>query len=787
MNRSMLLATSSLSLCLFATSGLAQTVTTPSPTPSQAVEEVIVTATRRDARVLDVPYNISAVSGQAIDQNKVQNAAELLRSVPGVSVIDRGYRNQGVANSIQIRGLNVDSAIIGDYAVSAVAPVSSYINDTPLFANFVLKDLERVEVLRGPQGTLYGSGSLGGTVRYILRAPQIGVFEGKVSATASQVNGSGGLGWAADGTVNLPLGDKAALRFTGSLQDYPGLTDYVNLYRLDAKGVPVGPSGPLSQASAYYSKKDADTVKIGYARLALRIEPTAKTDLTLSYAIQSDEIGGRRQVTRGFDGYGRPYGDYENGSVQLEPSNRDVNLTALEANIDLGFATLTSSTSYYDHHGESVSENTGYYAKNGWLGFYYNYPRPMASAERGYSDRAVIEEVRLVSKSDGPFDYVVGAFYEKQTLQATQGSYLRGFKTWWDAAFPAFASAVRSDRDFAYDRHEEFTEKALFGELTYHLTDKVQATGGVRWFENESENDTFMDVPVYPSLSQPTYSKFSKSDSKALFKGNISYKIGSRGLAYATISEGYRRGGANAVPTIGNFAESAKWQRYDPDRAINYEAGIKGVVQGVTYNAALFYIDWSDIQLNTVTPNWGFFVVQNGGKARSQGLESQIEGRLSGVHYSLGYTYTDASLSQNVYAPTGSLTPVALKGAQLPGAPKHAVTVAFDRSMSLANGVVLTGRVNGYHQSQTRNAVTTSTRLNVPLKGFEIWNASATAQKGRVSGTLFIKNILNNEGVTGRFTEAYMGTSPASGYYGNGAKDLITLPRTVGLSLDYAF
>ena len=115
------------------------------------------------------------------------------------------------------------------------------------------------------------------------------------------------------------------------------------------------------------------------------------------------------------------------------------------------------------------------------------------------------------------------------------------------------------------------------------------------------------------------------------------------------------------------------------------------------------------------------------------------------------------------------------------------MTVAFDRSMSLANGVVLTGRINGYHQSETRNAVTTSTRLNVPLKGFEIWNASATAQKGRVSGTLFIKNILNDDGVTGRFTEAYMGTSPASGYYGNGAKDLITLPRTVGLSLDYAF
>jgi len=785
MFRSILMTTTAVSLSLVASESFAQSAAKVGG--DTTIEEVVVTATRREERVLDVPYNISAVSGQNIEQAKVQNSAELLRAVPGVSVVDRGYRNQGVSNSIQIRGLNVDSAITGDYAVSAVAPVSSYVNDTPVFANFALKDIDRVEVLRGPQGTLYGSGSLGGTIRYILRAPQLGEFGGKVSATASKVDGSGGVGWAGDGTLNIPLGDKAALRVTGSLQDYPGLTDYANVYKLDSAGIPLAPSGVLASAALYEVKKDADTVDIKYGRAALRLKPADWLDMTLSYARQSDEIGGRRQVTRGQDGNGRTYGEYENGSVQLEPSSRDVSLTSLEATIDLGFATLTSSTSSYDHEGESISENTGYYAKNGWLSFYYNFPRPMASAVRTYSDRAFIEEIRLVSQTEGPIDYVLGAFYEEQKLGATQASYLRGFKRWWDAAYPAFASAVQSDQDFAYDRREKFTDKALFGELTYHFTDRLQATGGVRWFDNESESRTFMDVPVYTSLSAPTNARFQTSDSKALFKANVSWKFGERGLAYATVSEGYRRGGANAVPTVGRYAEDPRWQQYGPDRVVNYEAGLKGITHGITYNAALFYIDWKDIQINTVTPNWGFFVAQNGGKARSQGLEAQIDGRLAGVHYNVGYTYTDAKLTENAYPPTGGTRPVALKDARLPGTPEHAVTLAMDHSVTLPNGALLTGRVNGYYQSETRNAVTTSTRLNVGLPAFQIWNASATLAFDKWSGTLFVKNVFNADGVTGRFTESYMGTDPASGYYGNGAKDLITLPRTVGLTLDYPF
>ena len=145
-----------------------------------------MTAQHRNENIMDIPYNISAVSGQTIADNNVLNTAELMRSIPGVSVVDRGDRNSNVVSGIRIRGLNVDSSALGDYSVPAAATVSTYVNDTPIFANFLLTDINRVEVLKGPQGTLYGSGSLGGTARYILDAPELGKLDGEISATGSK-------------------------------------------------------------------------------------------------------------------------------------------------------------------------------------------------------------------------------------------------------------------------------------------------------------------------------------------------------------------------------------------------------------------------------------------------------------------------------------------------------------------------------------------------------------------------------------------------------------------------
>lgn len=754
--------------------------------PSQ-IEEIVVTATRREQSVLDVPYNISAISGAALESLQITDAADLMRNVTGVGVVDRGYRNSGVINGVMIRGVNTDGSSLGDYALSAVPTVSTYVNDTPVYANFVLKDLERVEVLRGPQGTLYGSGSLGGTVRYVTRAPKLREFDASVGATASQVDGSGGTGWSGDAMINIPIGETLALRVNGTVMDYPGLTDYANVYVLDQNGIPVAPNGVLSADAQYARKKDADTVDIKYARASLLWQPGDSFDATLSYMQQSDDIGGRRQQTVGFDGFGRQYRKYENGSIQLEPSSRDVNVSSLELNVDFGFATLTSSSSYYDHEGDSVSENTGFYAKAGFLSFYYNYPRPMASAVRTYSDKAFVQEMRLTSATGNALDYVVGLYYMDQKTGSSQQSLLRGFKRWWDA-FSGFPAAVSGDVDFDYSRRESFEDRAAFGELTWHLSDDVQVTGGLRYFKSDFSNDTYMALPLYVGFAPPTNASFDSNDDGTLFKLNASWRFAGRNTLYGTVSEGYRRGGSNAVPLTGTFAEKPAWQRYEPDSVVNYEIGIKGASAGFQYSVAAFFVDWDDVQVNTATPNWGFYAAQNGGKARTAGVELDISGALTDrINYSLGYAYTKAELRDDIARPDNPAAIIAVNGAQLPGTPQSTISASADYTLPLANASQWITRINGYYQSTTTNAISLSPTFNTQLDAFALWGLSTTYATDRWDATLFVKNIFNEEGVTGLFTEAYMGTAPALGYYGNGSKQFLSLPRTLGVTVNYRF
>lgn len=755
------------------------------------LEEIVVTANRREQTVLEVPYNISAVAGEALERSLILDNADLMRTVASAAVVDRGLRNQGVINGIIIRGLNVDGSALGDYALSTVPTVSTYVNDTPIYANFLLRDVERVEVLRGPQGTLYGSGSLGGTVRYIMRDPDSSGFAGRVQGSASQTEGSDGTNWTIDAMLNVPLAETLAFRLNVSHVDQAGIVDYPNVYQLDDAGIPVAPSGVLSTDAAYRRVRDADSAQLDYARAALRWTPSDRFQALLSYQHQEDDVGGRRQETPGPDGFGNRYRDYENGSIQREPSSRTADLAALEIDVEFGFATLTSSTSWYQHEGDSVSENTGFYAQNHWLqNFYYNYPRPMASAVRTFSDEAFVQELRLASKAvEGRrYDWVAGLYYIDQDLGSTQESYLRGFKRWWDAANIGADNWVSGDKDFDYARDENFEEFALFGQLTWYLTETVDVTIGVRWFDNELTNDTFLALPLWAGLFPTSESSAKFTDDDVLFKANLSWRFQPDYLLYATISEGYRRGGTNAVPTDGFFAEDPGFLDYDPDSVVNYEVGMKGRAGSVQFSAAAFYIDWQDVQINTATPNWGFFAAQNGGDARNMGLEFELSQVVSDVfRYSIGYSYIDAELRNDVYAPGNTTTPYALEGQRLPGTAEHMLSVSLDYDRPLANGWTWRSNVQGYYQSETENAINSSPRFAATLDSFALLHLNTGLDFGQWQARLFVRNLTNEEGVTGLFTEAYMGTSPAQNYYGNGSKQFLSLPRTVGLSVTVDF
>ncbi|MCR6625751.1 MAG: TonB-dependent receptor [Pseudoxanthomonas sp.] len=204
------------------------------------------------------------------------------------------------------------------------------------------------------------------------------------------------------------------------------------------------------------------------------------------------------------------------------------------------------------------------------------------------------------------------------------------------------------------------------------------------------------------------------------------------------------------------------------------------------YNANLFYVDWKDPQVNSATTFWGFFAVQNAQKASTRGVELELTGSVgAGFTYNLGYTYTKAQLEADAMSVDGAYV-YGYKGDTLPGVPEHRFNAAGSYGIPMGNGL-LTLRGDVYYQSESENALSLNPKFQRTLDGFPILNASATYSIDKWDVTLWLKNIANEEGISGIYTEQYMGTAPAEGYYGNGSKALVALPRTLGLTVSYRF
>jgi len=757
---------------------------------------VTVTANRREQSILEVPYNISAISGEALNDSQIVNAEELMRNMTGVSVVDRGHRNAGVINGISIRGLNVNSSRFGDWVLQTVPTVSTYVNDTPIYAPFALKDINRVEVLRGPQGTLYGSGSLGGTVRFLLNEPDPDDFEGSIMTSYSETDGSNGFNLSTDLVLNLPISDNSALRISAGIVDNDGIIDYRNVYVLDDNGIPVLPEGGIFDPEpTFRTVEDADTYESEYARISYLWDITDDFSTLLSYQTQDNDSGGRRQPTSfGRDGYDEPYGEYENGSVILEPAASELDLLSLEMEVDLGFATLTSSSSKYEVNGSSQSGLTGFYAQKGWLGlFYYNYGRPLVDAKRSYTDEAFVQEVRLVSEEDDTFEYVLGGYYSKQDSGTKQISSLVGFTNWSDAAFGP--GVVLSDNNFDFTRDISYKESAIFGEATYKFSDIHRINLGARFFKTTFDNLSVNDLGLYEGFTGIDITEDKGDDNDSIFRINYSYDLSNEQMLYTTLSQGYRRGGTNAIPTSGNFSELPGWVEFGNDKVNNFEIGVKGSHDSGTYSIAAFMVQWKDIQIDTVTPN-GFFAVINGNTAESKGVEMEFNGyldELETLQYVLGYTHIDAKLTADVFAP-GSMLPYAFDGASLPGTAEDTINLSLIHITDFDDGLYWTNQLVAYYQSDSEADVTEASTLAYKIDSFSTLNfysilSGSEMFKSNDDWTIsfWIKNITNEEGITGLYKEEYVGTSPTQNYFGNDAKNYIILPRTVGLTASYSF
>ncbi len=378
-----------------------------------------MTATRRSESLQDIPINITALSSAIIERDRLTDLNDIARVVPGMTVVDQGPRS---SQTLTVRGLNVSSITATDQSNDGGNTVGTYVGEIPLYIDLKLNDMERVEVLMGPQGTLYGAGTMGGAVRYIPNRPQADALSYQVRGDGYGLSHSDDAGYEGGGTVNVPIiADKLALRASVDYLDDPGFIDYNYLVRQAGVSNPQPDFNDPNDVNANLKqKKDANTEQTWSSRVALRY--TGDTlDSTLSYYYQDQDIGARQiNHQAAFD-----TGKYESAHRFLEPNTRKNELLALEMVADLGFAALTSATGYseYTENGQRDQTDLLLTFETGYELFpsFSAYTRDAADAD------TFTQELRLVSTSDGPFNWIVGAFYNDYQADSLSQEFTPGF------------------------------------------------------------------------------------------------------------------------------------------------------------------------------------------------------------------------------------------------------------------------------------------------------------------------------------------------------------------------
>ncbi|MDE2347894.1 MAG: TonB-dependent receptor [Gammaproteobacteria bacterium] len=803
--------------------------------PGDSLAEIVVTANHRAQSVLDVPYNITAVSGDQLKNADVVSLHDIARLLPGVTIPDLGPRANSSNSLIIIRGLNVNDPVNSAYLPwGSVPTVSTYVDNVPVFVDLRMFDIERIEVLRGPQGTLYGSGAVGGTVKILHNPPRLGRFSAELSTDVSQTKHAAHVSYDTQGIVNLPVGQNLAIRLSANYEKSAGYIDAANAVVFDSHQQPVlaDPANPLTSGLTYQRIRGIDGAQSSSVRVAALWEPVEWLNADFAYQRQDDHANGFSHQTAGSPQLAG-YNYVTQTLIPNEPDHRVVDLDSMTLTADAGFATVVSSTSYSVDNDANVYDESQFVIGYNLAGptLYGNYPRVTSPFINSSHDTALTQELRLVSKAGGPWDYAVGGFFQHQTEHLYQYETVPGFAAWSElpgsgAAIPStvagapystFGDFVQYynggtrpsalspvDENFTYLQLSGFLDRAVYGELTRHVTPRWQITGGTRLFWQNFAQSLYSTIPYggpyFSTLPPPanatdalgsTIVQRAQSFHNHLFKLNTSYKIASKMRIYATFSEGFRHGGVNALP-IGNciFCESASLVPYRSDSVKNYEVGFKGVTGGkLNFSAAIYRVNWNDVQIQ-VFGQAGDPVVVNGKSARSQGVELELGGPIGGGWtFNFGYGFTDAKIMQDfaVTEPlpgSGSIYTVvaARAGDRLPYVPRQTLTADLGYTRSLTETAVVDAHVDAAYRSNVATQIDPTVLGYRQLGGFTTINGAV----GLALGThwhlrVFVNNLTNVLGVTSAGS-LYRGYDDPRYRIENVAR-----PRTIGVGAAYKF
>jgi len=707
---------------------------------SQAVndsqlETIVVTAEKRPEPILSVAGSITALTAGQLQTTAAVNLEDYAALVPGLNLISQ---REGQTQLV-LRGITTGSS-------TPNATVAIYEDDTPygsstsfasgnqLTLDLDPADIQRIEVLRGPQGTLYGASSIGGVLKYITTPPDLQSYRGRLEVDGDTVDG-GGTGYGLRGMANVPLAkDTLGLRVSAFDRLDPGYIDNPQLGR-----------------------RNVNATRVYGGRAALLWRPVDRLSVRLTTQYQKLHSGGMSEEDVSGATLQPLHGDLVQQRYSGEPLDIRYLLSSGVITYDLGWATILSATSVSSLNETQFNDLTATYGPV--LGPLLKIPDLGIAFDIPIDQHKVTQELRLTSPSDLPLAWQVGFYYTHE--RSSHGEQFDPFLTANGAAIPVnLLSGSLNDR---------YTEYAGYGDVDYHFTTAFDVMAGVRYGTNQQN----YSQPESGALVGPAATIVAtSSDDSTTFLFSPRYRVNENNTLYARIASGYRPGGPNALTP----AEAAGGvpSSFRPDSLINYEAGYKSnlLQHSLTLDLSVFYIDWRDVQIQTLFN--GFDASGNGGTAKSDGVElSMVYAPVEGLTLSGDLDYTEAQLTAD--APGID----AKSGDRLPNVPKVAASLGADYSFPLF--AAWRGFVGGdlhYVGDRVSGFVT-----GVPagfarpvMPSYTIFNLRAGVKQDAWAVELYAKNVGNSRGITSLRSLAFNGFSDPYAA-------AILQPRLIGVSI----
>ena len=732
---------------------------------STDLQEVVVTATKQGAQtVLTVPGAIQAITGDTLQKQGTVGFLDVAGQIPGLSIEDLGPGDRKYI----IRGISsTGESTTGVYYDEAVISGSNANDGGGFESDIRLYDMDRIEVLRGPQGTLYGTGSMSGTIKFVTNKPDLNTFGGYVTADYSDTShGSGNYNF--NGAINLPIiDDVLGARIVAWKVNDSG---YINQIRIGTIGLVQG-----------VNNDDVDG-----GRISLRFRPIENLTVDASATAQTETSNGPSLYTpAGVTAWGdaavpqlKPVQgcDLCNTDVALSPFGDNLHVFSLTASYTTTYGTVTGTTNQFDRKLNFNLDSTP---------ILLSFGIPIEAETYEPQKRDVnSSELRYASTFNSPVNFVVGAFRQYETNDLTVDVVRTNGLGQANGPFStsnADDALANPDGNTFFGRIDDRTDTQYsgFGEVTWKVTPQLSLLGGLRYY---TENLQGVQVQTHPFGGFPAGSSgitpipdTSQTFSKVTSKYNASYTFNDSILVYATAAQGFRGGGLNAQSEPFEPIPPS----FQPDSLWSYEIGAKGKLFNgqFDYQVDTYEIFWSNIQVNETTPTGGFNYTGNAGDARVKGFEFQLDARpVQGLQVSLAGSYTDAYLTRGATATQFLANPtLGLTGEKIPEVPLWQTNLGVDYTVPLF--AQLKGTLGGdVSYRDKEDSYFASNSYNVPLASYALVNLRAGLSSGLWTETLFVRNA------TDKRAQVSAVNNPST------PESIITVrPRTIGISVTRKF